>query len=118
MSLKKIFKKVVSIALILILSVDSYAAVVSDNDGSAFITKKEFDALKKSFENQVINYQDSLESKIYGAIASYLAGIKVAKQSHIKLISDIDTVVGSGYRSWNYTLSPLSFNSRVSGCMF
>ncbi len=41
----KIVKKIAALFLVLFLSIDSFAAVVSDNDGSAFITKAEFDAL-------------------------------------------------------------------------
>ena len=55
------------------------AAVVSDNDGSAFVTKSEFEALKQSFNDQITNYNDSIDSKIDGAIASYLAGVNLAK---------------------------------------
>ena len=42
--LKKMFKHM-CIVLIMILSFNNIAAVVSDNDGSAFITKAEFEAL-------------------------------------------------------------------------
>ena len=52
------------------------ASVVSDNDGSAFITKAEFDSLKNNFQSQVDKYNTSLDAKIDSAIASYLAGIK------------------------------------------
>ncbi len=67
--------------LVLLLSIESFAAVVSDNDGSAFITKAEFDSLKNNFQNQIDQYNTSIDSKIDGAIASYLAGIKVEKES-------------------------------------
>ena len=63
----------------LLLSIESFAAVVSDNDGSAFITKAEFDSLKNNFQSQIDNYNTSIDSKIDGAIAAYLAGIRVAK---------------------------------------
>ena len=55
-----------------------YSAIVSDNDGSAFVTKSEFESLKDSFNNQIDNYNKSIDSKIDGAIASYLAGLKLA----------------------------------------
>jgi hypothetical protein len=38
-------KKSFVLMLILFLCFETFAAVVSDNDGSAFITKAEFDAL-------------------------------------------------------------------------
>lgn len=55
-----------------------YAAAVSDNDGSAFITKAEFDSLKNDFQSQIDLYNSSIDSKIDTAIAQYLSGIKVA----------------------------------------
>ena len=69
-------KKIVSI-LLLLLCFDSFAAVVSDNDGSAFITKAEFDSLKNNFQAQIDNYNTNIDNKIDAAIAGYLAGIKV-----------------------------------------
>ena len=60
-----------------LLSINSFAAVVSDNDGSAFITKAEFDSLKNSFQSQLNGYNSNIDAKIDNAIASYLAGIKV-----------------------------------------
>ena len=57
------------------------AAIISDNDGAAFVTKAEFEALKQNFADQIDNYNTSIDSKIDGAIAYYLAGIKLAKKS-------------------------------------
>ena len=51
-------------------------AVVSDNDGSAFITKAEFDSIKNDFQTQIDQYNTSIDRKIDGTIASYLAGIR------------------------------------------
>ena len=70
-------KKIVSILLLFLLCFNSFAAVVSDNDGSAFITKAEFDSLKNDFQAQIDNYNQNIDNKIDAAIASYLAGIKV-----------------------------------------
>ena len=42
---KKVLKKALCLIFALIFSIDGFAAVVADNDGSAFITKAEFDAL-------------------------------------------------------------------------
>ena len=53
--------------------------MVSDNDGSAFITKAEFDSLKNNFQSQLDSYNSNIDNKIDAAIASYLAGIKVQK---------------------------------------
>ena len=70
-------KNIISLILVLIISTNSFAAVVSDNDGSAFITKAEYDSLKNNFQSQIDAYNTSIDSKIDFAIASYLSGIKV-----------------------------------------
>ena len=77
-----------ALLLVLLLSIESFAAVVSDNDGSAFITKAEFDSLKNNFQNQIDQYNTSIDSKIDGAIASYLAGIKTTATEPSKVLVD------------------------------
>ena len=72
-----LIKKLGIIFLIIVFSNNVFGAVVSDNDGSAFITKAEFDSLKNNFQSQIDQYNTSIDSKIDGAIASYLAGISV-----------------------------------------
>ena len=44
-ALKTLYKRI-SVLLILILPLNSFAAIVSDNDGSAFITKAGLEAFK------------------------------------------------------------------------
>ena len=78
-SIKK-SKMVLLLVLIFILNTISFAAVVSDNDGSTFVTKSEFDALKNNFASQIDSYNDSIDKKIDGAISSYLAGINLSKE--------------------------------------
>ena len=72
--------------MVLLLSIENFAAIVSDNDGSAFITKAEFDSLKNDFQSQIDQYNTSIDSKIDGAIASYLAGISVSKKESRKFV--------------------------------
>ena len=85
----RIVKKLLALFLVVLMSINTLGAVVSDNDGSAFITKAEFDSLKNNFQSQIDQYNTSIDSKIDGAIASYLAGINVTKKSKIKpLIKD------------------------------
>ena len=81
----KIIKKSLILILVIITIMQSlcFAAVVSDNDGSAFITKAEFDSLKNSFQSQLDSYNQNIDNKIDNAIASYLAGIKVDKAKTI-----------------------------------
>ena len=65
------------------MSINSFAAVVGDNDGAAFITKAEFESLKNDFQTQINRYNTSLDNKINGAIAAYLSGVNVAKTTII-----------------------------------
>ena len=74
-------KKLLALFLVVLISIESFGAVVSDNDGSAFITKAEFDSLKNDFQSQIDQYNTSIDSKIDTAIANYLQGIKVARKS-------------------------------------
>ena len=92
--MKKILKIIISIFIIttLMLSI-CFGAVVSDNDGSAFVTKSEFEALKNDFANQIEIYNTSIDSKIDGAIATYLAGVKLqnkkAGKNYVKNMKDV-----------------------------
>lgn len=65
---------VFSLVLVFFIKICTLSAVISDNDGAAFITKSEFEALKKDFATQIGNYNSSIDNKIDGAIAAYLAG--------------------------------------------
>lgn len=64
----------------ILMCITNFAAVVSDNDGSAFITKAEFDSLKNEFQSQLNQYNSNIDGKIEGAIAGYLSGAKEDKQ--------------------------------------
>ena len=72
----KKFKRIFALFLVVLTSINSFAAVVSDNDGSAFITKAEFDSLKNNFQSQIDAYNSQIDNKIDSAISQYLAGIK------------------------------------------
>ena len=82
------WKKALCLIFAFLLSINSMAAVVSDNDGSAFVTKAEFEALKRSFADQIDNYNTSIDSKIDGAIAAYLTGIKLEQITKEKTLVD------------------------------
>ena len=82
------------------MSINSFGAVVSDNDGSAFITKAEFDSLKNNFQSQIDQYNTSIDSKIDGAIAGYLAGVNIAKESKITVLLKEDGKYGNLTLKW------------------
>ncbi|MBP3201068.1 MAG: hypothetical protein J6M39_05435 [Lachnospiraceae bacterium] len=77
----KMCKKALCLIFAFLFSIESFAAVVSDNDGAAFITKAEFDSLKNSFQEQLDKYNTAIDSKIDLAISSYIAGLSVEKTS-------------------------------------
>lgn len=104
---------IVYMCLIAILSINSYGAIVSDNDGSAFVTKMEFENLKENFANQVEQYELSIDGKIDGAIASYLAGIKLDKKE-VKSILTKDWgeyTILNGYIENEYAYPDFNSNS-------
>ena len=84
---KKSTNNLFILLLIICLNFNLYASIVSDNDGSAFVTKAEFESLKQSFSNQITNYNDSIDKKIDGAISSYLAGISLNKPITTNIIN-------------------------------
>ena len=92
--MKKTILKTIFIFIIM-FSIPVHSAIVSDNDGSAFVTKGEFEALKKDFANQVVQYNESIDSKIDGAIASYLAGINVQKKVELTNLYEKYNLVGN-----------------------
>ena len=80
-------KKTIILFIILTMCTNAIAVAVSDNDGSAFITKAEFDSLKNDFQSRLDQYNTSINSKIDSAIASYLAGISVSKTQQLNVPS-------------------------------
>ena len=82
----RLIKRYIALILVLLFSIESFAAVVGDNDGAAFITKAEFDSMKNDFQSQLDRYNSSLDNKIDGAIASYLEGAKVSKEQTLDVM--------------------------------
>ena len=92
--------------IVVLLNINSYAAVGA-NDGSAFVTKAEFDALVNTFNDQMDTYQSGLNTKIDGAIANYLAGLSSLTQQKVTpIINDAKgvwsatTTANSGTKDW------------------
>lgn len=98
-------RQLIAVLLIISMITSSFAATVSDNDGSAFITKAEFDSLKNNFQSQIDQFNSSIDSKIDAAIAQYLAGITVStEQTLISLLSS-DGKYGGYLEYWCSTTS-------------
>lgn len=101
---KKIIKSIVSIIIILNIIFDTFGVAVSDNDGSAFITKAEFDSLKNNFQSQIDSYNSNIDNKIDNAVGSYLAGIKV--DTEYKLNNIFEELGGYNIKYGNVDLEP------------
>ena len=67
----KFGKKIIALFIIVLLNVNTYATV-NANDGSAFVTKAEFDTLVKNFNEAMNSYQSGLNAKIDDSISNYL----------------------------------------------
>ena len=95
----KIGKRVLAFFLVALMNINTYAAI-GGNDGSAFVTKSEFDALVNTFNEQMDNYEASLNTKIDGAIANYLASL--SNQRHLEIVTGIDLETKGGAKKLRY----------------
>lgn len=78
-------KKFTSIFVIITFgALNSFAAVVSDNDGASFITKAEFDSLNNTFQAALNEFNTGIDNKLSGAINSYISGVKQETEEVIK----------------------------------
>ena len=104
----KKLKLILCILLIMSISFTSFAAVGA-NDGSAFVTKAEFDAFVNTFNEQMDDFEDALVSKIDGAIANYLDGLSREKISVLPSI--INKVNVNDRTFWNNTAYNTDINN-------
>ena len=80
----KMLNKLSIILIVILLVADTYAAVVSENDGAAFITHAEFDSLKNEFQSKIDAFNVNIDNKLNNAISSYISGVSQAKKSERK----------------------------------
>ena len=113
--IRKIWKKTIAVLFVISMSLSSYAAIVSDNDGSAFVTKAEFEALKADFSSQVDDYNDSIDGKIDGAISAYLAGIRLSEIVTADIINKSWTEISSinGVLNNTYKVPDVNLNFMI-----
>ena len=69
--LKRIFRTILVLSLILGIVIPSNAAVLV-SDGSAFVTKSEFDADVNNLSNRMAQLENSLDAKIDSLVSSYI----------------------------------------------
>lgn len=101
-----------TILIIILIASNVLGVAVSDNDGSAFITKSEFDSLKNNFQAQLDKYNTSIDAKIDDSIASYLSGIKVSKEK--KILTAFNVVGETKETTEGVQLSSVSFYGKRS----
>ena len=112
--------KYLCILLVCSLVLEVNAAVVADNDGSAFITKAEFDSLKNNFQSQIDSYNTAIDSKIDNAIASYLSGLKteveVRFDGFVEVLATSDPIFATSSDTftikkqfWNHAAGSMTF---------
>ena len=110
--MNKTFKRIIAVLMILMLNITSYAAV-GGNDGSAFVTKAEFDAIVNTFNEQMDNYESSMITKIDGSIANYISA-----RSNYRLVTLLDYAtqvknMGSQYITfYNYPTSAFATSKK------
>ena len=67
----KIGKRVLAFFLVALMNINTYAAIGA-NDGSAFVTKAEFDALVNTFNEQMDAYQNGINTNTFWIISHLL----------------------------------------------
>ncbi|MBR1453786.1 MAG: hypothetical protein IJ593_03985 [Lachnospiraceae bacterium] len=102
----KIVKKLLALFLVVLMSIESFGAIVSDNDGSAFITKAEFDSKVNEFNTEINRYETSIDAKLQGAISSYVEGVRI-QDKPTTLFDRLKDVIGG--------MNPYFFNDVLSG---
>ena len=104
--------------IVVLLNINSYAAVGA-NDGSAFVTKAEFDALVNTFNEQMDTYQSGLNTKIDGAIANYLAGLSAQSREKMDIYNNgwivLSCINGAEDPTFNYPNIDILYGGNYKG---
>ena len=87
--IKKIIRKSILMFMIVVLAGKTFSAVVSDNDGTAFISYSEYDSLRSDFQKVLDGFNTGIDAKIANAIAQY---IKSANSETTEKVSMLFTV--------------------------
>ena len=87
--LVKRLKRLVAIMVILLLSTNTFATT-NGPSGSDFVTKTEYDEIKKIFDSTMDTYQNGLNAKIDGAIAGYIGKMSsLSSGKGTKILSEL-----------------------------
>ena len=92
----KIIKKIILFLLIIILPINSFAAV-SVSDGSAFVSKSEFSSTINNLSNRMSHIENTLDAKIDSLVSSYLSrnGIWNGEKQTLSSYKSITNVVST-----------------------
>ena len=89
----KVGKRVMALFIVALLNINTFATTAT-NDGTAFVTKAEFDKMTDKFNEQMDAYQAGLNTKIDTAIANYLAGMSsqasITLDNYVKQAKEVD----------------------------
>ena len=108
----KFGKRVLALFIISLLNINTYATQ-SSNDGSAFVTKAEFDKITETFNEQMDIYKAGLNSKIDNAIARYLGNMS---GTSVEILPTIINGLGTYDRTFinNTGLTPVANGSTTA----
>ena len=102
-SILKLSKKFLLLALMIVLPINSFAAV-SVSDGSAFISKSEFSASLNNLSNRIATIENTLDAKIDSLVSSYLSrnGIWNGEIQDLEKDTDLTKTTSGGYTVYTY----------------
>ena len=103
----KLGKRMLALFIVVLLNINSYAAVGA-NDGSAFVTKAEFDALVNTFNDQMDTYQSGMNAKIDGAISNYLAGLSSEQLINLENLYSMSCLFNKDHKKFRFFRSAFS----------
>ena len=102
----KWIKRVFALSLVVLLSIDSSGAVLSDNDGAAFISRPEFDSMINAFYSDLEDIETKVDSKIGDIVAKYVASV-IPRDDPTNYYGNLKRVIGNK--------NPFFLNSASSG---
>lgn len=121
---KYFFKCITVLMIVISYMCNVYAIAISDNDGSAFISKAEFDSKKNDFQSRLNTTLTSIDVKIEDAIASYLENANADKQGTYlmpykdwKTVTSLNFDYGNSWKPFDFNLTYIWYDyiSRTDG---
>ena len=110
----RIVKKLLILFLVVLMSIESFCAVVTENDGSAFITKQELEKVKKDLDVGIDAIEIAEENILNWKVSDYVNGLRLNGRPR-SYFEQIKTLIGENPRWLNrgFNLGSTSLNSTV-----